>query len=248
MSSYEGKLEKIGVFELKDSQKTGFNADKTHQISIIVDNGPGHFISVGTVEKKSEYDLTWRRKIGEEYFNIFEDADIEFMYDVKDGYWNIRSGTLNIIKNGTKEPKSYSYHKANNQNKSTSPKSTYKRDYSGIEIGHALNCGLWVSKHSLKDVSKILEISKNMHEITKKLKGEHKEKNPEMSDYDLGASVGNAVLNACRVGGPKDIIELNAKRILDELVPVITAYVRGEEIKKSVSDEQDMEMDDDLPF
>ncbi len=232
MSVFSGKVVKIGIFELKETQKVGWFADKTHSVVCKVDADHKGWISINSVKKDETKDITWRSKINDEWTEIWEGATVEFMYDEDDnGYWKRKDKTyIDVVKNGDQKPESYKYHRAKGKADTPQNQAYQKKDYSGVEIGHALNCALWVKKHKLADIDGILSLSKNLHDITKNLKKEYKEKNPKMSDYDLGASVGNAVLNACRVGGTEKTIEKNAKKILDELVPVITAYVRGEEV------------------
>lgn len=107
-----------------------------------------------------------------------------------------------------------------------------KRDNSGISCGHALNCAYRILGYKPKDSEEVVEYAKKLHDITKELQGEVKKANPALSDYELGASVGNAILNACgmltktKLGEVKDV----AKNILDNESRLILAYVKGEDV------------------
>lgn len=154
----------------------------------------------------------------------------------------INLNSFDLIQNGPPQETPFIY-KANEQTQNTD--GGYKKDFTGVQIGHAINAGLLAAKHNLKDVSKVLELSKNLHDITKTLKEEYKAKNPGMSDYDAGAATGHAVLNACRIGGTMDVISKNANIILDELVPFVSAYVKGEKVE---APQEDNSIPEDLPF
>ena len=151
-----------------------------------------------------------------------------------------------MIENGPPQENPFIY-KANEGGgqQTQSVEGGYKKDFTGVQIGHAINAGLLAAKHNLKDVSKVLELSKNLHDITKTLKEEYKAKNPGMSDYDAGAATGHAVLNACRIGGTMDVISKNANIILDELVPFVSAYVKGEKVE---APQEDNSIPEGLPF
>ena len=268
MPFYEGKIEKIGIFVLKDSMMNQYNKDKTHRVSIIVD-GFDKFISVGDIAKKDGFDLTWRRKVGEEYVDVYEGAEVEFMYDVnKAGYWNIRIKSFNIKKNGDKYPDSYAFfnnkngtknraeHTSSTPSTSSTPQnstSSFKKDMSGVETGHSINCGFIlnnyidtsldtkVSKESFKN---LILLSKWCHDVTKELKEKYSEINTKkslnMSDYDIGAMVGHAVLNSCRLITKDNLIknhendEIFVKNtlrtfsdfIMEMIVPQIQNYIK----------------------
>lgn len=240
MAVFSGKVIKIGIFELKDNQKVGWFADKTHSVVCKVGKDGVNcdhegWISINSVTKEEDKDITWRSKISEEWHEIWEGAEVEFMYDLDGKYWKKKEKTfIDVVKNGTREPKSYSFHRAKGSGGGDTQQSSggggYKpKDMAGLEAGHALNGGFAWCQYSF-DISKILEASKNVHEITKTLKEEYKTQNPSFSDYDIGATVGASVLNACRIGGTKEVLLENARKILSDLVPNIVAFVKGENI------------------
>lgn len=157
----------------------------------------------------------------------------------------------------------------NNVPKSAPGQSSFKkRDMTGMETGHALNGALELIRGGSSNED-AFELSKLVHEITVELKAEvAKEKGVDISDYDIGASVGHAVLNACRGfhGGKvskEDLIE-SAKEVL-VIAEKVTQFIKGEikeeiketksktekKVKKEAStpsNEPPMDFDDDIPF
>lgn len=113
-----------------------------------------------------------------------------------------------------------------------------KKDNSGMETGHALNGALNLRRSGLT-IPPVVEVAKVVHDVTKYLKQEaaNDPANKGMSDYDLGAMVGHAVLNATRdiqVGendNPEEItgkLLAYARGLMSEVVPGVSAYVKGE--------------------
>ncbi len=162
-----------------------------------------------------------------------------------------------------------------------------KKDNSGVEIGHAVNGALNLRRSGLV-IPATGEVAKVVHDATKSLKEEASKDtaNKGMSEYDLGAMVGHAILNATRdieVGendSPQEITDkllTYARTLLNEVVPQVSAYVKGEtttvaapakdEPNLAQKDEEegsdvgnqianghydmspeDMDFDDDIPF
>jgi len=113
-----------------------------------------------------------------------------------------------------------------------------KKDNSGVEIGHAVNGALNLRRSGLV-IPATGEVAKVVHDATKSLKEEagKDSANKGMSEYDLGAMVGHAILNATRdieVGendSPQEITDkllTYARTLLNEVVPQVSAYVKGE--------------------
>lgn len=118
-------------------------------------------------------------------------------------------------------------------------KGGFKKDNSGMETGHALNGALNLRRSGLT-IPPVVEVAKVVHDVTKHLKLEaaNDPANKGMSDYDLGAMVGHAVLNATRdiqVGendNPEEItgkLLAYARGLMSEVVPGVSAYVKGEQ-------------------
>lgn len=119
-------------------------------------------------------------------------------------------------------------------------KGGFKKDNSGMETGHALNGALNLRRSGLT-IPAVVEVAKVVHDVTKHLKLDAAKDpaNKGMSDYDLGAMVGHAVLNATRdiqVGendNPEEItgkLLAYARGLMSEVVPGVSAYVKGENL------------------
>lgn len=134
-----------------------------------------------------------------------------------------------------------------------------KRDTTGMEAGHAINAALCLLSYKPKDNAEVLAFSKQLHDITVDLKEAYSKQKPDMSDYDVGASVGHAVLNSCRMltKTKVDAVYDTAKELLAEVAEPTLAYIRGEEPKPEEEESQEVDQeqqaqddyyDDDIPF
>lgn len=130
--------------------------------------------------------------------------------------------------------------------------SRFKKDNSGMETGHAINGALNLVRKGLSDAP-VVEIAKVIHDVTKSLKEVFKnlESTKGMSEYDIGAMVGHAVLNATRdievTGGdtPSDIynkLEEYSTNLMNDVVPLVSAYVKGETPVAKENNEKEPEL------
>lgn len=119
-------------------------------------------------------------------------------------------------------------------------KGSFKKDNSGMETGHALNGALNLRRSGLT-LPPVAEVAKVVHDVTKNLKLDAAKDpaNKGMSDYDVGAMVGHAVLNATRdipVGENDNPEEIASKLLsysrdlMSGVVPAVSAYVKGENL------------------
>ncbi|URC22375.1 hypothetical protein CHUUTOTORO_02900 [Serratia phage vB_SmaM-ChuuTotoro] len=108
---------------------------------------------------------------------------------------------------------------------------SFKKDNSGIETGHAINGALNLKRNG--HPQEVLELAKIVHDTTVSLKASERarDENKGVSDYDIGAAVGHAVLNATRDVKPQDdlaeALTTYATGLLARVVPEITAYVKA---------------------
>ena len=107
------------------------------------------------------------------------------------------------------------------------------RNDAGIKLGHSVNGAMnflitWGVEASNEN---IVSYGKKVHGATEKLQKEHKVANPEMSDYDAAASVGNAILNACKLVGTEQDFEQGvyeiAKDLLENVVKPLGEFIRS---------------------
>lgn len=132
-------------------------------------------------------------------------------------------------------------------------KSGSKKDNSGMETGHALNGALNLRRNGLT-LPPVVEVAKVVHDVTKHLKLDAAKDpaNKGMSDYDLGAMVGHAVLNATRdisVGDNDNPEEITgkllsyARDLMATVVPGVAAYVKGENLASSADSSPDPKLE-----
>ena len=145
----------------------------------------------------------------------------------------------------------------------TSGQAYGKKDTTGIETGHALN-GAMRFEGAKATLEVLVETAKGVHDITAALKAEYAKANPDMSDYDAGAAVGNAVLNALEIAAarkkPLADVPAIARKWLAEAVPAVKAHIKPapapkeeepavEETPEAPAVETSEDFDDsDLPF
>lgn len=75
---------------------------------------------------------------------------------------------------------------------------SFKKDDSGMNTGHAINGAMYILDNDVKK-GDVVEIGYAVHKATEEVKALYKKEKPELNDYALGASVGNAVLQACKL-------------------------------------------------
>ena len=134
----------------------------------------------------------------------------------------------------------------------------------GMQVGHNLNCSVdfIVANNEKFSVDEIVALSKKFHAITEKMKAERKQRFPQLSDYDVGASVGQAVKAAASLVNSTEKVEQLALQIL-EASSVIEEWIKtgGKEEEKPVVEKPKEDkpqqpkygggfddMDDDIPF
>lgn len=136
-----------------------------------------------------------------------------------------------------------------------------KRDNTGVETGHAINGALILRRRGFNGPSAV-EVSFVVHDVTKQLKHDfaNDESTRGMSEYDIGAMVGHAVLNATRdvdfssVNSPEALqaaLIAEAKATLINIVPQVSVYIKGSnpgvaEEKQKETPKQDSKPEPDL--
>jgi hypothetical protein len=111
------------------------------------------------------------------------------------------------------------------------------KDMTGVRVGHALNGAFeYLLGNGLDfDYEKdgiTVKYAKLVNEATETVRTIYAARNVGMSDYDIGAASGHAVLNACRIipetpeAEFKDALVTYANFLLDNVVPAITDYIK----------------------
>lgn len=117
------------------------------------------------------------------------------------------------------------------------------KDTSGIRTGHSVNGAFAYLLGNGLDFDYEADgittrIAKIVNDVTETVIAAYKAKNPNMSEYDVGAAAGHAVLNACRIIPETDetefadVLTTTANAILYNIIPAVTEYVKkGQEAK-----------------
>lgn len=192
----------------------------THSVSIVVD---GDKISLGLFEPTDKRPNPTAKDAEDNWHPLAKGAEVSIVvtrgedYNDKPQYSAFSSDVLIL----TPAPA-----EAANTAGSPSGAPYQKKDMTGVKVGHAINIALNVL--GLAEADEIIAAAKEANDLTEKLRAEYKEKNPSLSDYDLGASVGQAVLSASSYVESVAEIEAYARQTLDVIAPAVTEYVKAQ--------------------
>ena len=200
----------------KDYGKDGKSWVPTHSVNIVVD---GDKVGLGLTDKE----VIRVKDTDNNYHDLLKGMEITIPvtigdYNGKPQYSGFSSGVTIVSMDGVAQAAQSGGFKQ--------PATTTKRDMSGVHTGHAINVAMNVLA-DVEDTDAIVEAAKQAHDLTTKLKEEYAEKNPSMSDYDLGAMVGQSVLSASHYVESVEDIEEIARQTLDEVVPQVSEYIKG---------------------
>ena len=110
-----------------------------------------------------------------------------------------------------------------------------KFDQTGVQVGHSFNGAMNFLLTQGVDPSNenIVKYAQHVHNVTEKVKAAASAKHTDMDAYNVGAMVGNSILNACKLIDPSGDFEAQVEALatdfLDNVVPKIAAHVKGEE-------------------
>ena len=259
---------------IKEAEKTSKNLEYgiTHTASLLIGGTYINYISLGIKEgREPNIAINQGTKDSPKWVQIQETDEVkvivtEKVVGDKTYYSAKRTGIKLLKKNATPGQQSQ-------QSNSSSSQPKAKFDATGVQLGHSVNGAMnflitWGVEGSNEN---IVSYGKKVHGVTEKLKKEHKEANPDMSDYDASASVGNAILNACKLVGTEQDFEQGvyeiAKDLLENVVKPLGEFIRApnEEAKapaskitrapakkpaatKAAPVVEDSQEDDDIPF
>lgn len=170
----------------------------------------------------------WNVKIGNDFKVLGVGSTVAFKAEQSGDFWNGKSlMILELVEGNDAKPA---------QQSSDTAKGSYTpkpRNDTGIQLGHSVNGAMnFLITWGVEGCNEnIVSYGKKVHGATEKLKKEHKEANPEMSDYDASASVGNAILNACKLVGTGTDFEQGvyeiAKDLLENVVKPLGEFIRA---------------------
>lgn len=216
----EGELKAIFFNELKTKKDYGKNGKTwipTHSVNIIIDEDK---ISLGLTDKE----VLRVKDTSGNYHDLMRGQKISVVVSPNGEYkgvkqWQGRVSDVILIEQA---PEGQSTGQGGQQK----TYSTQKRDNSGIATGHAINVAMNVLG-DISDPDEVIRVAKEANDLTVRLKKEYGDANPDMSEYDVGASVGQAILSASHFVESVDDIEEFARTTLDKIVPAVSAYVKG---------------------
>lgn len=276
------KFDELKVTWIRVQGQPDKKVESTHKASVLLKekgasaDDKGVWIGLGDVKLHPQHE-NLQVKVGDEWITI--EKGVEVTMDVKLNEWNGKTyyqsskGKINVL---STEGVQAAAPKAAKGAESGSAKGNYKkRDTVGIETGHAVNGALELLRAGVKGDS--FELAGLVQSATVTLKAEvAKERGVDVTDYDLGASVGHAVLNACRDHSGKTVTVdelIEAAREVLTLSDKVAAAIRGnaapaatetkpkttrkpketapkdpEPQQEPASDEPPMDFDDDIPF
>ena len=230
---------------IKEAEKTSKNLEYgiTHTASLLIGGTYINYISLGIKEgREPNIAINQGTKDSPKWVQIQETDEVkvivtEKVVGDKTYYSAKRTGIKLLKKNATPGQQS--------QQSATHNTSQVKAKFNsaGIQLGHSVNGAMnflitWGVEGSNEN---IVSYGKKVHGVTEKLKKEHKDSNPDMSDYDASASVGNAILNACKLVGTEQDFEQGvyeiAKDLLENVVKPLGEFIRSpnEEAKAPAS-------------
>ena len=220
---------------IKEAEKTSKNLEYgiTHTASLLIGGTYINYISLGIKEgREPNIAINQGTKDSPKWVQIQETDEVKVIVTEKvvgdKVYYSAkRTGIKLLKKNATPGQQS--------QQSATHNTSQVKAKFNsaGIQIGHSVNGAMnflitWGVEGSNEN---IVSYGKKVHGVTEKLKKEHKASNPDMSDYDASASVGNAILNACKLVGTETDFEQGvyeiAKDLLENVVKPLGEFIRA---------------------
>lgn len=275
------KFDELKVSYIKVAGQPDKKIESTHKASILLkEKGAGKddagvWIGLGDVKLHPEHENLQVKK-DDEWVTI--ERGVEVTLDVKLNEWNGKTyyqsskGKIFVV---STEGVQASAPKGGKGSEGAPAKGNFKkRDTVGIETGHAVNGALELLRGGVKGDS--FELAGLVQSATVTLKAEvAKERGVDVTDYDLGASVGHAILNACRDHSGKTVtVEelIEAAREVLALSDKVAAAIRGNtaptepaaekpktvrkpketpkepEPQKEEAKEPPVDFDDDIPF
>lgn len=256
----------------KDSSPAQKKYDTNYVGTIIVSGDAGEddvFVTIGLKKQEDRIAYAEGKKGSETWHELQVGDEVKLSLKVSGNdparpFYSTTATRIKVIKRA--EGGSNQGNKSSAPTKGQEKKAYTPRDTTGMEVGHAVNGGFELVRAgaSLSPV----EAAKVVHNATTTLKAkEAKRRGVELTNYDVGASVGHAILNACKnsagkITSEEDLIA-EAQNVL-EVSEEITAYVKNgntsntttakeekkQEVKKPVEKEIEFVPDDmdDLPF
>lgn len=230
----EGNVDRIIIKEAEATPKN-IEYGVTHVASLQVDGQYINFISL-SIREGREPDVTVNTgtKAAPKWERIEQGDTVRVVVQesVKGDktYYNAKRTGIKLVKKG---PGGQSSQAGSTATAGSTQQASYKpKDMTGVSVGHSFNGAMnFLLTFGVEASNEnITSYAASVHTVTEKLKTVVKASKPDMSDYDIGASVGNAVLNACKLVGTnvdfETTLEAIATDLLQNVVPVIEKFIR----------------------
>lgn len=270
------KFDELKVSYIKQAGQPDKKIESTHKASILLkEKGAGKddagvWVGLGEVKLHPEHE-NLQVKHEDKWVTI--EKGVELSMDVKVNEWNGKTyyqsskGKINILSMegvAAAQQETSKGKQSSTGSASDSKQSSYKpRDNTGMQTGHAVNGALELKRGGAKGDA--FDLAGMVHVATDALKAVvAQEKGVDVNNYDLGASVGHAILNACRdlksanptveqiTEKAHEVLELS-ERVAATIrnggvVPEVKEEKKVEKTKPVKPSEPPMDFDDDVPF
>lgn len=239
-----GVIEQLSFKPLAETDQYGNNFRRSMKVN-------GEWYSFGSCKQDK-----WNVKQGMDFKVLGVGSEVVFPATSREyqgkTYWDAKAGSMAIlefIEASNEAPKPQAKSAAKNASNSTSGASgSYKKDFSGVRVGHCINAAMNLLRDKATE-EQLIETAIVLHDISERVKDLYGKANPSMSEYDIGAAAGQSVLTACKLVKKSEEVEAKALSLLNNVVPVVTAHVKGESLPKSEPQEVEEEFEDEnLPF
>jgi hypothetical protein len=203
----------------------------THRASVLID---GDWVGNISIKTKEGYDPQIRFNNGNnakpdwQTLEVGDEVRLVVTENEYNGkiYYNSGTSKIKLVKKGEGKP---SQPQQRTPQGSQNASGGFKKDMTGVQVGHAINAAMnLIQGESNISLDYIAKVAKQLHDVSERVKEAYKDANPNMSEYDVGAAAGQSVLTACKLVDNVEDVEEMALMLLDQVVPEVTAYVKGE--------------------
>jgi hypothetical protein len=202
---------------------------------------------------------TFTIKEGKGYYDVKVGDSIFLKYEDDGKYKNAKKSDLTVIEKSPEQESHPQPNRTANQSvQQQGQKSGGKKDTTGVEAGNVRTCAFNFFKGKLPDQKTIEGTMVFFAALAKKVKENFTNKHQELTEYEIGQTVGQSLAVAAMYVKDLQEVEDFVNNYLDNVVPFSIKAVKGE-IKKddtpkkenevsSLPDEPRGDWDDDIPF
>ena len=244
----------------------------THRASVLID---GDWVGNISIKTKENYEPQVRFNNGNNAKPDWQTLEVgdevrlvvtENEYNSKI-YYNSGTSKIKLVKKGEGTAKAGQQRAPQGSQNASGGFTSLKKDMTGVQVGHAINAAMnLIQGESNINLDYIAKVAKQLHDVSERVKEAYKDVNPNMSEYDVGAAAGQSILTACKLVENVEDVEDMALMLLDQVVPEVTAHVKGEtktavdratkkkpaqkskSQQKPVEQEPDFDDSEDMPF